>query len=64
MVNTEEMMELRGKREICKHVKRRWKTVLEMKDHGFPLTQVGRSWVSDTEAIRDWNMKRLQRRSD
>ena len=57
-------MELRGKRDICKHVQRSWKTVKALKEKGFPLTLVGRTWISDTDLIRAWTMKRLQRRSD
>lgn len=57
-------MELRGKRVICKHVQRSWKTVVELRKQGFPLTLVGRTWVSDTELIRAWTVKRLRRRSD
>lgn len=57
-------MELRGKRVICKHVQRSWKTVVALKEKGFPLALVGRTWISDTDLIRDWTMKQLQRRSD
>jgi hypothetical protein len=56
-------MEIRGKRAICGHVKRGWKTILAMKSkHGFPVAQVEGVWISDSDAIRDWRARQLRRR--
>lgn len=56
-------MELRGRREICEHVKRTWTTVVMLwETNGFPMSKLGGVWVSDTEAIKEWRNKALQRR--
>jgi hypothetical protein len=56
-------MEIRGKRAICGHVKRGWKTIMAMKSkHGFPVAQVEGVWISDSDAIRDWRARQLRRR--
>lgn len=56
-------MELRGKRAICEHVKRTWKTVLTLwNTKGFPMEMIGGCWVSDTDQIKEWQVKLLQRR--
>lgn len=58
-------MELRGKRAICKHAKRSWETLQGLAEkEGFPLSQVGRNWISDTEEIKSWTVKRLRRRCE
>lgn len=56
-------MELRGKREICRHLKRSWKTVMAMRDRQeFPVAKIGEIWVSDSEEIRVWRAQQLRRR--
>jgi hypothetical protein len=57
--------ELRGKRAICAHVKRSWKTLQGLAEkEGFPLVLVAGIWVSDAGEIRAWQLKRLRRRSE
>jgi len=58
-------MELVGKRAICRHTKRSWNTLMGLRDkEGFPLGRVAGKWVSDTEEIRGWLVKRLRRRCE
>jgi len=56
-------MELRGKRQICQHVKRSWETIVALKEkQKFPVTFLAGTWVSDTDEIKEWRIKKLRRR--
>lgn len=56
------MAELRGRRRICKYVGHKWPTIEKMIGQGFPATKIGRDWVSDTEEIAQWKLRRMRRR--
>lgn len=56
-------MELRGRRAICEHTKRSWKTLLHLRAAlAFPMNIIGGVWVADTELIREWRNNQLRRR--
>jgi hypothetical protein len=56
-------MELRGKRAIQKATGRTWDTLVKLqKNHGFPMAQIGTSWISDSEEIDRWRLQQLRRR--
>lgn len=58
------MAELRGRKKICRHTGHKWKTIEKLLQSGFPATKLGRDWISDTEEIAMWRLRRVRRREE
>lgn len=55
--------EIRGKRKICEYMNRAWRTLLALREkNGFPMEIIGNTWVIDTDLVKQWRTRQLQRR--
>jgi len=49
-----------GKREICGHVGRAWRTIERwIKEEGFPARKIDGRWESDLQLIDEWRRNRI-----
>ena len=54
---------LKGRRNISSHMKMGWDSIMKLHTkQGFPMYKRGNLWISDTEEIKQWHVKQLQRR--
>lgn len=52
------MAALRGQRQIMRHARRNWQTIMRLRHkYNYPVEKVEGRWESSTEAIDQWEQR-------